>query len=297
MSFEVTDQSIVDTMRKNDRCLNTEVFVYPDGLDKEELPVPTGEKIVASITDVLYLSRNAVYLRDKAGKYARLPWSDIDDIVWSLRKVNGQTVQAIGYKTTDGRKIVTPMPFSFAPLYFSQVHETCFAELTAGGKTCRLPGPARFQPYARAAGMDAPWTESVRRDRTVWFRELVCPCGTDKGFALLYLGRLLKDCLVADGELRQRVEAECKACGDKLEVFDSFRNGYKAVICGEHKKEPPGRAAKTAYKCGCGKNQFSLGAAAVLMPIRKTWQASEKTSVPKRMAGSQYTLPADCAKA
>ncbi len=263
MSFNITDQWIVDTMLKNDWCLNTEVFVYPQGVDKKELPIPAGEKVVASITDVLYLSRQAVYVRDRAGKYTRIPWSEINDIVWSLRKVNGQTVQAIGYKTTDGRNIVTPMPFSFVPFYFSEVHETCFAELTAGGKTCRLSGPARFQANALAADKDVAWTKSVRRDRTVWFRELVCPCGTDKGFALRYLGRLLENGLVADGELRQRVVAECKACCDILEVFDSFRNGYNAVICGEHKKEPPGREANTAYKCRCGKNQFSLGAAAV----------------------------------
>ncbi|HEX4794147.1 MAG TPA: hypothetical protein VH370_10160 [Humisphaera sp.] len=263
MSFEVTDQWIVDTMLKNDWCLNTEVFVYPEGVDKKELPIPAHEKVVASITDVLYLSRIAVYVRDKAGKYTRLPWSDIDDIVWSLRKVNGQTVQAIGYKTTDGRKIVTPMPFTFVPAYFSEVHETCFAELTAGGKICKLPGPARFQAYARAPGKDAAWTQSVRRDRTVWFRELACPCAADQGFALRYLGRLLKNGLVADGKLRQRVVAECKGCANLLEVFDSFRNGYNAVICGEQKKEPPGREATTAYKCRCDKNEFSLGAAAV----------------------------------
>lgn len=262
MSFRITDRWIVDTMLKNDWCLNTEVFVYPDGLDKKELPVPVGEKVVASITDVLYLSKKAVYLRDKAGRYMRLAWSDIDDVVWSLRKVNGQIVQAIGYKMTDGRKIVTPMPFDGVPYYFAEVHETCFAELTARGKTCRLSGPDRLQAYALAADEDAPWAKSVQRDRTVWIRELVCPCGTDKGFALRYLGRVLKDGLVADGELRQRVEAECKACGDMLEVFDSFRHGYNAVICGEYREEPPGREARTAYKCRCGKNRFSLGVAA-----------------------------------
>jgi len=77
------------------------------------------------------------------------------------------------------------------------------------------------------------------------------------------LGRLLENGLVGDGELRQRVVAECKGCGEALEVFDSFRNGYNAVICGENKQEPSGREVKTTYKCRCGKNQFSLGAAAV----------------------------------
>jgi hypothetical protein len=263
VSFEVTDQWLVDTMLKNDWCLNTQVFVYPGGIEKKELNVPTGEAVVASITDVLYLSKKAVYFRDKAGKFTRLPWSEMEDVVWSLRKVNGQSVQAIGYETTDGRKTVVPMPFSFVPRYFSQVHETCFAELGAGGKTCRLPGPARFQSCARLADKDLAWPESVRGDRIVWFRELVCPCGGEEAFALQYLGRVLENGLVADGELRQRVVAECKACGDVLEVFDSFRNGYNAVICGEHKKEPPGREAKTAYICRCGSNQFSIGVAAV----------------------------------
>lgn len=263
MAFKVTDRWIIDTLRENDRSLNAEVFVYPDGIQKAELGTPAGEKVCASVTDVLYLSTRAVYLRDKKGEYTRLPWADIDDMVWSLRKVNEQTVQAIGYKTIDGRKIVIPMPFAFVPAFFGDVHDTCLAELTPSGKTCKLPGPVRFKSYACPAAKDVAWAKNVRRDKTVWFRELACPCGAGKGFALRYLGRLLKGGLVADGELRQCVIAECKACGEALEVFDSFRNGYNAVICGEHKNEPPGREAKSAYKCRCGKNQFSLGVAAV----------------------------------
>jgi len=92
MAFDVTDQWIIDTMRKNDWCLNTEVSVHPDGVQKEELKIPPGEKVCASITDVLYLSTRAVYLRGKSGTYTRLPWAEIEDMVWSLRKVNGQTV-------------------------------------------------------------------------------------------------------------------------------------------------------------------------------------------------------------
>jgi hypothetical protein len=55
VSFEVTDQWIIDTMLKNDWCLNAEIFVYAQGIEKRELNAPTGEKVVASITNVVSL--------------------------------------------------------------------------------------------------------------------------------------------------------------------------------------------------------------------------------------------------
>jgi hypothetical protein len=262
VSFGVTDDWIVETMRKNNWCLNTEVFVYPDGLDKKELNIPNGEKVVASITDVLYLSTKAVYCRNKAGAYVRVPWSDVDDIVWSLRQVNGQTVQAITYKTTDGRKVGTPMPFTFVPYHFSTVHNTCFTELAPGGKTCKLPGPVRLQPYARTPEKSAPWLQDVQLSKIVWARGLACRCGAEEEFTLRYLGDLRDSGAIAEGELRQRLVAQCKTCGESLEVFDSFRHGYNAVICGEQRNEPPGREAKTEYRCRCGKDRFSLGVVA-----------------------------------
>lgn len=263
MAFAVTDQWLIDTMVKNDWCLNSDVFVYPDGLQKDELKIPAGEKVCASISDALYLSIKAVYVRNKTGTYTRLLWAEMDEVAWLLRTVNGYPVSAIRYATIDGRKSVAVMPFSAIPRYFYEVHNTCFAELSPGGKKCKLPGPVRFATYARVAAEAAPWTEKIRRDKTVWFRELACRCNAEKGFSLHYLGQLMENGCITDGELRQRLVATCKACGESLEVFDSFRNGYNAVICGEHKKEPPGREAKTVYKCCCDRNRFSLGVAVV----------------------------------
>jgi len=68
--------------------------------------------------------------------------------------------------------------------------------------------------------------------------------------------------LIADGELRQRLTAACIGCGQEIEVFDAFRNGYNAVICGEHNHEPPGREATSAYGCLCGGIRFGLGVVA-----------------------------------
>lgn len=263
MSFDITNDWIVDTMRKNTWCLNTEVFVYPDGLDSKELAVAEGEKVVASITDVLYLSRMAVYCQGRQGDYDRIPWSEIDDIVWSLRKVNGQTVQAASYKTVDGRKVVAVMPFTFVPFYFSEVQTTCFAELSPGGKRCKLPGPTRLQPYARAVDSKSPWLEDVQQSTIAWIRELACSCGVDQGYAFRYLGDLRDNGLIADGESRQRLVGQCKDCGDSLEVFDSYRHGYNAVICGERASEPAAREAVTEYQCRCGENRFSIGVVAL----------------------------------
>jgi hypothetical protein len=263
MAFQITDQWIIETMNKNDWCLNTIVFVYPDGAVKEELNFPPGEKVCASITDALYLSTRAVYLRGKAGKYTRLLWADIDDMTWSLRKVDGQTVQAISYKVSDGCKIVTPMPFTFVPKYFGQVIEACFAELSPGGKTCRLPGPDRLKSYAHPVEKDARWLAGVLQDRIVWARELLCPCESRKGFSVGYLGRRHQDGLIAGGDLRQRVEGKCNSCGKTVEVFDAFRNGYNAVICGESNSEPAGRLANSVYECQCGSKQFSIGVVAL----------------------------------
>lgn len=155
------------------------------------------------------------------------------------------------------------MPFEFVPAFFAEVIDRCFQELAPGGRICTLPGPARLKPYARAVAPDLAWAEGVRREKTVWVRELVCPCGSANGFTLRYLGWLLADGLIADGELRQRVVAVCAACERELELFDSFRHGYNAVIGGESKNEPPGRKATTRYRCGCGKSRFSLGVTAV----------------------------------
>jgi hypothetical protein len=263
MNSTVTDTWIVRQIRKDkDDGLNVTVFVYPRGVQKPELPTMDGEKICASATDVLYLSTDAVYLRDKAGGYARLPWAEIDDLDWVLRTVDGEPVQAMRFLTGRGRKIVVPMPFDFVPYHFGEVVAACVRELTAGGKTCKLPGPMRLERYARPVPDDAPWAKDVTEGRTVWVRELTCPCGARKGFALRYLGRLLRDRTVADGDLRQRVVAECRGCDKALELFDSYRNGYNAVICGESADEPPGREASTAYACRCGKNRFFLGVVA-----------------------------------
>lgn len=168
------------------------------------------------------------------------------------------------FQTVDGRKlIVAPMPFDSVPYHLLVVLDDCVRELSRGGRTCKLPGPARLKSYARIVQGDPPWAREVTEERSVWVRELACRCGSGKGFALRYLGRLLRDRMIADGDLRQRVVADCKGCSRALELFDSYRNGYNAVICGEYKDEPPERGAKTPYSCRCGKNRFFLGVAVV----------------------------------
>lgn len=72
MTSLVTDEWIVETMPKNTPALNEPVFVYPGGVRKPELPIPAGEKVCASVADVLYFSPRAVYLRHKKGGYTRL---------------------------------------------------------------------------------------------------------------------------------------------------------------------------------------------------------------------------------
>src|SRR5438094_4698303 len=121
MNSAISDKWIVKQIRKDDGSLNETVFVYPRGLRKPELPTVGREKICASVTDVLYLSAQAVYLRDKAGGYVRLAWADIEDLDWRLRTVEGRAVQTLRFVTADGRRTVVPMPFEFVPYYFAEV--------------------------------------------------------------------------------------------------------------------------------------------------------------------------------
>src|SRR5262245_5571458 len=221
MNSAITDKWIVRQIRKDrDDGLNETIFVYPRGLGKPELPTRDGEKVCASASEVLYISTDAVYVRDKTGDYTRLPWAEIDDVDWLLRTVNRKTVQAMRFQTTGGQKIVVGMPFDFVPYYFGEVIAACVRGLTPGGKTCKLPGPARLAAHARPVPDGAPWATEVIPERTVWVRELVCPCGSGKGFTLCYLGRLLRGRTVADGDLRQRVVAGCRGCGEALDLFD-----------------------------------------------------------------------------
>src|SRR5262245_55320723 len=202
MNASITDQWIVRQLRKDkDDGFNETTFVYPNGHRKPELPAKNGETICAGVTDVLHFSTDAVYVRDKAGGYTRLPWAEIDDFDWVLRTVKGEPVQAMRFHI-GRRTIVVPMPFDFVPYHFGEVIDACVRELTAGGKTCKLPGPARLAAYARPVPSDAPWAREVRTGRSVWVSELTCPCGSGKGFELRYLGRLLRGRTVADGDLR-----------------------------------------------------------------------------------------------
>src|SRR5262245_45039927 len=112
MDIAITDQWIVRQLRKDkDDGFNETTFVYPRGLRKPELSTKHGEQVCAGVTDVLYFSTDAVYVRDKAGGYARLPWAQVDDLDWVLRTVAGEPVQAMRFLLADGRKIVVPMPF------------------------------------------------------------------------------------------------------------------------------------------------------------------------------------------
>jgi hypothetical protein len=97
---------------------------------------------------------------------------------------------------------------------------------------------------------------------TDWARRIVCTCGREDAFGVSVTDPFRKLFSLHGIDVGVvHLELTCGACGSSLTVFDNWKNGWNAVICGEREELPPDYTARVQASlepvtCLCGSTAF-----------------------------------------
>jgi hypothetical protein len=102
----------------------------------------------------------------------------------------------------------------------------------------------------------------------VWFRQIVCACGSTGTFQVWSADGFSSDWVGGEHGGSQRVELRCGSCRTAILLFDDGLHGYNAVVCDDRAGLPDNYLAAnqpllTQLTCGCGGPRFAVVAQAI----------------------------------
>ena len=250
-------KKLINRLFKMEIAEKTDSFcqLYEKGTTLDCLPLAQGELVYGVYKEKYYFSELALYVREKEN-VRRIPWRQITGC--STEHGDGKKVSKLNLLS--GQEInvrVGDMAVGWSGRV-SQLFHQMIKKYATGTFEFKTLGP----PHLQALTCDLSETERAilpepSSSNNTWRKSIKCSCGEVR-FEIRYLGELADHLICDQDEQMQRIEAVCKSCARVIEIFDSYRHGYNAVICYEGEAEPQGRKVDNEYSCNCGSYTFSL---------------------------------------